>query len=142
MIEQLAHKERKARQPHKCDYCCGAIEKGEIYDWSKYVLDGNIYEWRSHLKCEKIVSEIWDYADPDEGMTEDLFHDTCQQVCRAFVCPDCEEWNEEYEDCEKDETYCIDAMYDFFQTHELYMSKRDGWAHIWKAREKHERKNS
>lgn len=136
MYAQLDHKNRKARKQKKCDYCGETIKVGKVYDWSKYVYDGNIYEWRCHLECAAIASEIWDYADPDEGMTEDLFQDTCREVCQTFVCPDCPKWDSEYQDCADDETYCISELFKFFQTHELYMAGREGYAHIWKAREK------
>ena len=135
----LESKERKARKPHKCDYCDQTIEKGEVYDWSKHVYDGDLYEWKSHKKCSLIVSEIWDYVDPDEGMSENDFSEGCQEICQRFVCPDCPEWNKEYEECEKDETYCIDRLADFFRTNELYRAGRDRWNEVWKCRPREEK---
>ena len=136
MFAELDRKNRKARKTHICDYCGREIKKGETYDWSKNVYDGTIYEWRCHLKCGSVAGDIWDFADPDEGMDGQLFADSCREVCQCFVCPDCPEWDKEYRDCAKDETYCIDALYEFFKTHEIYLAKREGYAHIWKARDK------
>ena len=136
MNETLDRRLRKARKQHRCDYCGEAIEKGEVYDWSKFVYDGDIYEWHCHQKCGSVAGDIWDYADPDEGMDEELFQDSCRAVCQNFVCPDCEKWNAEYGDCDDDKTYCIDRLHEFFKTYELYRAGRDGYAEIWKVRKK------
>lgn len=136
MNETLDRKERKARKEHHCDFCGGIIKKGDIYKWSKHICDGNIYEWHSHKECDFLCSELWDYADPDEGMDEELFNDTLMEVCRCFICPDCEEWSDDFHDCVMDNVYCIDKAYEYFQTHELYRAKRGTWGWYWKTREK------
>lgn len=138
MVETLDRRNRKARKQHRCDYCCGVIEKGEEYEWSKNIYDGTIYEWKNHIKCGFLVSQLWDYADPDEGMDEDLFAESLHDFCRAFVCPDCEKWSREYEECDEDERYCIDRAYDFLQTHELYRAERGIYGEIWKCRRREE----
>ena len=120
MYQNLQTKNIKARKQHKCDWCGRDIEKGEEYERQKYICDGNFFEWHSHLSCSRVATEIWEYCDPDEGMSEDEFMDGCNEVCRKFICPDCENWNDEFEDCEMDEPYCIDKMDKFFETHELY----------------------
>ena len=132
----LDSKDRKAKKEHRCDLCGEIIQKGEIYYWSKNIYDGTIYEWREHKKCQSICGAIWDYVDPDEGMSDQDFHDGCAEVCQIFVCPDCLKWNKEYEGCEDDESYCIDRLADFFETHELYREKRTIMGEIWKCREK------
>lgn len=136
MQEMIAQKNVKARKAHHCDYCGGIIEKGELHDWSKHIFDGDFYEWRCHMACARVASAIWDYVDPDEGMSDQDFMDGCQEVCQRFICPDCPHWNKEYDDCDEDETFCIDRMDAFFKTHELYMAERRGYAQIWKCREK------
>ena len=135
-VELIEKRNRIARRPHKCDYCGKTIEKGEEYEWQKDLFDGAFYEWHCHLACGRVASAIWDYADPDDGMTDDLFMDTCQEVCQRFVCPDCPEWNTEYEDCNKDESYCIDKMDKFFENHILYKAGRQGRYEAWKCKEK------
>ena len=136
MYQSLEHKNVIARKEHTCDWCGNVIKKGEEYWRQKYIYDGDFYEWHSHLACSRIVSAIWDYCDPDEGMDEDQFQEGCAEVCGRFICPDCPEWNNEYEDCNKDETYCLDRMDEFFKTHELYKAERKAYYNIWKCREK------
>ena len=136
MSEQLDRKIRTARKSHTCDYCGQTIEKGEQYEWSKNIWEGTIFEWHNHLSCGRIASAIWDYVDPDDGMSDQDFQDGCQEVCQRFICPDCPKWNKEYEECDDDETYCIDMMDEFFKIHELYKSGRKGYYEIWKCREK------
>ena len=143
MYENLVIKDRIARKKHTCDLCGKIIDKGEKYEYQKFIYDGAFYEWRSHLACSRVSSAIWDYADPDEGMSSDEFDSTCADVCGVFICPDCPEWNKEYGDCEKDLSYCIDRMDEFFKTHELYSCQRKGCVTYWKCREKQaERRNA
>ena len=143
MYENLVIKDRSARKKHTCDLCGKIIDKGEKYEYQKFIYDGAFYEWRSHLACSRVSSAIWDYADPDEGMSSDEFDSTCADVCGVFICPDCPEWNKEYGDCEKDLSYCIDRMDEFFKTHELYSCQRNGYVTYWKCREKQaERRNA
>ena len=136
MYENLVIKDRIARKKHTCDLCGKIIDKGEKYEYQKFIYDGAFYEWRSHLACSRVSSAIWDYADPDEGMSSDEFDSTCADVCGVFICPDCPEWNKEYGDCEKDLSYCIDRMDEFFKTNELYRCQRKGCVTYWKCREK------
>lgn len=74
--------------------------------------------------------ELW-----NNRMDCDEYRDTCHEVCRVFVCPDCPNWNDEFCDCEMDEPYCIDRIDEFFKTHELY-AERGKYCKIWKSREK------
>lgn len=136
MTETIEHKDRKARKMYTCDYCGQKIEKGEVYHYYKGKYDGALFDWRSHLACQRVADAIWDYCDPDDGMNEDQFQDGCAEVCQRFICPDCPKWDKEYEDCDDDETYCIDRMDEFFKTHELYKAGRKSYYEIWKCRVK------
>ena len=138
MYENLGTTIRKARKNHKCDWCEKVIQKGEQYEYQKFVYDGDMCDWKAHLACSRVASAIYDYVDPDEGMTGDEFADGCQEVCQRFICPDCPKWNKEFEECKDDESYCIDKMDAFFQTHELYKdrSMRTSIYKMWKCREK------
>lgn len=138
MPETLQRKDRTARKPHTCSYCGDVIEKGEVYKWAKFAYEGEIYEWKNHKKCGFIASELWSYIDPDEGMAEEDFQDGCREFCQRFICPDCKQYDKEFEDCAKDETYCIDKIYDFLQTHELYKDRREGWFEVWKCRKRND----
>ena len=133
-MEILASKERKARKEHRCDYCGEIIKKGEAYDWSKNIYEGTLYEWKGHKQCSFLCSQLWDYADPDEGMDEELFQDSLHDFCRAFVCPDCEKWDREYQCCDDDLEYCIDKAYELLQTHTLYRAGRNTWYEDWALR--------
>ena len=136
MNELLARKDRKARKNHECDLCGETIPKGELYVWSKNVYDGNIYEWHEHKNCSEVCSAIWEYVDPDEGMSDQEFQDGCCEVCQCFICPDCPKYDNETGECEDDVTYCIDKMAEFFKTHRLYRDGRNKYGReIWKIRE-------
>lgn len=139
MNETLDRKLRKAKKDHRCDYCNDIIHKGEFYDWSKHICDGELYEWKTHEKCSFIADEIWDYAEPDEGMDSDLFSETLSDLCKVFICPDCAKFDKEQGCCEDDESYCLDKSYEFFKTHELYKDGRDiHYREIWKVRPRKE----
>ena len=141
MPETLQEKNRTARKEHICSYCGGTIEKGEVYEWAKLTQDGTIYEWKNHKKCGYIASQLWEYADPDEGMTGDDFTDACASFCQSFICPDCPRRDREYDEieCLDDMTFCIDRIFDFLQTNELYREHRTSWYEVWKVRERKER---
>lgn len=119
MPDILASKERAAKKKHICSYCGGVIKAGEAYEWSKLVYDGMLYEWKAHKECSFISSEIWQYADPDEGMTSEDFMDAASDICRTFVCPDCCETSKEEESC----YVCLHKLYEFFQNYELKRSR-------------------
>lgn len=140
MYQDLENKEVVARKQHYCDWCDGTIKIGEKYNRQKFIYDGEIYEWHSHLACSRLASAIWDYCDPDEGMDADQFCEGCQEICKRFICPDCKEWDKEYGECEMDEPYCLDKMDTFFKTHELYKEGREAFYEIWKCRVKKDAK--
>lgn len=139
MPEILQTKDRKARRTHTCSYCGEPIEKGEVYEWAKLKYEDMIYEWKNHTKCGFIANELWEFADPDDGMSEDDFREACERFCRKFICPECPHADKETYDeleCEKDESFCTDKIYDFLQTYELYKDRKEGWYDIWKIRER------
>jgi hypothetical protein len=53
MATTLSSKERIARKEHRCSYCRCIINKGNIYRNSAMLYDGDFYEWKTHLECEK-----------------------------------------------------------------------------------------
>lgn len=134
MVEKITDGMRKARKDYKCDLCGEIIKKGTTYHWQKDIYDGQFYEWREHKECSELASAIWNYADPDEGMDEELFRDSLSDVCQCFICPDCEHYEDGF-GCKKEEPYCIDRAYEFFKTHELYRDKHKGYYEQWKCRE-------
>ena len=126
MVEIISRKHRKARKPHVCDFCGNEIAVGEVYDHSVLKFD-DVYTWKAHLKCIFISAELQDYIDPDNGMTEEDFRYGCNDFCRTFVCPDCDHWDNGAGECEKDETFCVNKIYDFLQTHDFRHVKNGLW---------------
>ena len=85
MPDILQERNRKARKVHMCNFCGEPIEKGEEYQWTKLCSSGELYEWKNHVQCGFISTELWDYADPWDGMTDDDFASTCKEFCQSFV---------------------------------------------------------
>ena len=123
MTERLSYTDRTARKDHQCNFCGCTIKKGEKYNHGKYKFDGDFFEWKTHKRCDFIATEIWDIADPEEGMSEYDFHEACCDFCRVFVCPDCPRFCKEYRECDDDKSYCLDRIFDLLQTHRLIFSK-------------------
>ena len=137
MPEQLQSKKRKARKDHICSYCGEVIKKGTIYDWAKLIYEGSLYEWKNHLECGVIASNLWSYIDPDEGMTEEDFQEGCFEFCRTFICQGCEKYDCESDKCEDDKRYCIDKIYQLLQTHNFkHIKMENGWMKKWVLEEK------
>lgn len=133
--ETLKHGEVVARKRHVCDWCGRHIEKGEKYNYECFKYEGDFCTWHSHLACSRVASAIWGFVDPDDGMDSWEFDEGCAEVCRTFVCPTCACWIPQLEECELDESYCIERMDEFFKTHELYAT-REGYYRVWRCREK------
>ena len=121
----------KARREYRCDFCGGKILKGETYDNTVMVGDDGLYHWKSHLICSKIASLLWNFIDPDDGMTSDNFHEGVRSYCSQFVCPHCTESSlDENGDCLKDENdYCADKVLDRLGKFELKKVKYE-WVEI------------
>lgn len=69
----------KARKEYKCDLCNQIIHKGEIYHrWSgKY--DGNMFDDKYHVICQKIINEycyVMGEGEYDNDSIQDWLHDT------------------------------------------------------------------
>lgn len=134
MVEEISKCVRKARKPHRCDYCGETIEKGERYQIATLKFDGELYNWRNHERCGRIAAEIWDFIDPDEGMSEDDFCEGCQEICRTFICPwHCTEFDREAGECRKDESFCTKKMDEYFKTHDLIRDRESGNLFTWKC---------
>lgn len=69
-------KKTKAAKDHHCDYCVGRILKDEIYMKSTHVFDGQIYDWKAHVKCDYLVHKMDMHDSCDEGVSEDDFNET------------------------------------------------------------------
>lgn len=111
MPEILDERDRKSRKEHRCDYCQELIKKGETYEWASLKGD-ELYEWKNHKRCGFIARELWSFIDPDDGMTEHDFQEGCADFSRMFICPNCDE---KEEDC----YYCLDKIYEVLQRKEI-----------------------
>lgn len=76
-VIQNTHKVR-ANKNHKCDYCGGIIQKGELYD-STTLKSEDIYVWKNHVKCGFLCNEL--DMEGDEGITADDFN---EYICDAY----------------------------------------------------------
>lgn len=115
--------ERTARKRHVCSYCGAWIEPGEKYEFATLKWEGEVYDWRTHKECDFVASELWSYIDPDEGMTEEDFHNGCQNFCQCFICPDCDRFDKDEEGCLDDSIYCIHKIYEVLQKYMLVRSR-------------------
>lgn len=133
MPELLRSEIRTARKPHTCSLCGAEIKTGEQYGYDTYKFDGEVYDWKTHMECDAVSAFLWDYVDPDEGMTSDDFLDACADVCRTFVCPDCEHFDPEHAEdgdyCQKNDSYCIHKLYKLSKKY--YLSCQRDTQHGW-----------
>jgi hypothetical protein len=123
-MQTIKHKVVKARKEHQCDFCGHKILKGESYDYTLNKGDGgDLYHWRSHVHCAELCSAIWDYVDPDDGMTYDDFNNGVQELMTTFYCPfHCDKFNKETCDCDScydDSDNCIRKFAEFMSTRKL-----------------------
>lgn len=83
----IAHKE------HKCMWCGGIINKGEKYERSTHVYEGQIYDWVNHISCRLLsyALEMWDYV--DEGLSsEDFYNFVCDKYADIMSEKFTEQW--------------------------------------------------
>jgi hypothetical protein len=127
---------RKARKEHNCSYCNGKIQIGETYDFSKNISDGELYEWKSHKQCTAIAIEFWEWIDPDDGMSSDDFSEGCRDFCSTFICPKCQN-SEEDGECKINEYFCVDKIFEILKTHDfVHIKKENGYTRTWELVEK------
>ena len=71
----------KARKEHVCNYCYNKIKIGEIYNYFVNVYDGDLYDWKNHISCGLIASQLRMFDNADEGLTADDF---IQEILNEF----------------------------------------------------------
>ena len=72
-MDVLSSGERKANKEHRCSLCGGKIEKGEVYQYAK-IRGDELYAWKSHVKCEKLVT-VLHMSDDGDGISDSDFCD-------------------------------------------------------------------
>jgi hypothetical protein len=66
-----------------------------------------------HPECEKVSSEIWEFADPWDGMDSDCYKENVREVFRCFVCCKCEH----REECKLNTYDNVPCGVDWFETY-------------------------
>lgn len=76
-MDIISQTKPKARKEYKCDWCGLIVKKGEKHESSVLKSEGEIYNWRNHLRCAEIARKLdmFDYCD-DEGLSKDAFQET------------------------------------------------------------------
>ena len=85
MVETITQLTPKAKKQHKCNFCHGIIERGEIYTHQTNKLDGELYTWKSHLSCDRITVELKMDEYADEGVTDEWFMETIKEEYRDIM---------------------------------------------------------
>lgn len=135
-MEMLTRCFRKASKRHSCGLCGRAIEKGETYEELRCVGGGGLYVFRSHERCQRISNAIWDYVDPDDGMTRDDFCNAVNELMSTFFCPfRCDRFDKENGECKEDRpcTDCIAKFDEYLKTHQLVLDTKEPWS--WRMKE-------
>lgn len=130
----VSRKEVKARKDYHCDFCGCKIPKGERHDCSINKQDGELYTWRTHLHCQILCDKIWNYVDPDEGMTSDQFIDAVRELADTFYCPfHCAKFDKETRDCDDfDNDSCVKKFADFMKSRELLLVRDPNRGLCWR----------
>lgn len=119
-MQALKTETHKARKEHHCGLCRGKINPGEKYIYQFIVDGGDSWDFKMHEKCGYISQKLWNWFDPDEGLTDDFFENDLPNYSHRFVCPHCECFNGEECSVEKNGgTDCIDRIYDRLQKYKL-----------------------
>ena len=135
-MEMLTRCFRRARERHSCGLCGRDIEKGETYEELRCVGGGGLYVFRSHERCQRISNAIWDYVDPDDGMTRDDFCNAVNELMSTFFCPfRCDRFDKENGECKEDRpcTDCIAKFDEYLKTHRLVLDTKEPWS--WRMKE-------
>ena len=103
---QIAREFRTSRKNRICDYCGGSIEIGDRYCHQVNKETGECWAFNAHCECEFLATELYDFIDPWDGMTEDDFYDGVHEFCYRMICPNCASWDDEYGECRQDQSYC------------------------------------
>jgi hypothetical protein len=127
-----------ARKEHRCSFCGCKISKGEQYRHSTNKCDGSLYVWKEHLHCADLCNEIWDYVDPDDGMTSDDFCDAIKELAHTFYCPfHCDKFDKETRDCDGfDNDSCVRKFAEFMQSRELRLVLDPNCGMCWRLTKK------
>lgn len=57
-VEAYRAVNRKARKPHKCWECHKTIEKGEVYEYSSGIFDGDPFSTKRCMDCAELIDYV------------------------------------------------------------------------------------
>ena len=81
----LSQKEPKARKKHRCNYCSGVIERGQIYNYAAIEYEGSVYTWKSHQTCLEIAIKLNMFEDSYDGLTQEYFNTFIREEYRDLI---------------------------------------------------------
>lgn len=79
----ISSKDTKARKEHTCDYCGRTIKKGEVYEYSKNIFNGDIYTWKGCKDCLEFIQKF-DVQGDNNGVTYEDVEEVASDECYAL----------------------------------------------------------
>lgn len=78
-MDVLSESTPKANKEHRCMFCMGIINKGEIYN-KQVIKNDYIYTWINHIKCGELAHKLKMYDDNwGDGIGSDEFMENVYQ---------------------------------------------------------------
>ena len=134
-METIRESVVRSRKRHTCNLCGGIIPARAEYNMQINVYDGRLYTWRTHLHCQSLCGKIWNYVDPDEGMTYDRFQEAVAQLMHTFYCPyHCDEYFKQDDDCDRGfDAECVRLFAQFMEPRALFLVKEPNGFMCWRV---------
>ena len=92
MLEFYHVKHPKARKEHVCDLCNSKIPLGQVYERYSGKYDGDMFDLKYCLNCEKIIDTFLDENEDDEYLDDDIYDWLREKFCydckRGWHCDD------------------------------------------------------
>lgn len=96
MLEFWTIKEPIARKNHVCSLCNGVIQTGEQYVRFSGRYDGQMFDYKHHIVCDKLIKAYCDWACDSEYDPDNVI-----DMIRERVCWNCNHYNEDMDDFEE-----------------------------------------
>ena len=75
----------KSRKEHTCSWCGDIIPKGSSYHDALCKEDGEVYHWKQHTECYKVINELWSWIDPWDNELDSSDFDYKWFHCDYFI---------------------------------------------------------
>ena len=96
MPEVVSSKKVKANKDHICSACHSKIKKGEEYERSFVINDGDLYAWKQCKWCEPLIQEMLKEYELAEWSYDDL-HEYVRDTYKVSPMTKVEQMRKEYE---------------------------------------------